>query len=226
MNLSTSALRIPESGLRVTPAGRWTSVAGAVYVTAWTVGLFVGPAAPAADAPAAAVHSYFAQSPSAIVLQACLVHGLAGLALAALAVAIPRATGASGLSRLAVTVSALSAALVSLLQLGFAVAATHDVEHSAASSSQAFFEAINVADTIKLVLLAAFVATATHAARCAGSSPRWLRLVAAATVVLLPLGGVAFLVDNPVLTAALYASLPLLLLWAGATAYIVGIRAR
>src|SRR5215218_5561048 len=70
------------------------------------------------------------------------------------------------------------------------------------------------------------VATATYAARRAGSSPRWLQWVAVAVVALLPLGGAAFLLDNAVLTAALYASLPLLLLWTGATAYVVGLCAR
>jgi len=107
-----------------------------------------------------------------------------------------------------------------------AVAATRDVEHTAASSSRVLFQGINVADTVKLVLLAAFVATATYAARRAGSTPRWLQWVAVAVVALLPLGGAAFLVDNAVLTAALYASLPLLLLWTGATAYVVGLCAR
>jgi hypothetical protein len=45
-------------------------------------------------------------------------------------------------------------------------------------------------------------------------------------VALLPLGGAAFLVANPILTAMLYASLPLLLAWAAAVALVVGRRAR
>jgi hypothetical protein len=57
-------------------------------------------------------------------------------------------------------------------------------------------------------------------------APRWLRTVGVALAVLLPFGGAAFLVDSAVLTAMLYVSLPLLLVWAGATAFLVGLRAR
>ena len=44
-------------------------------------------------------------------------------------------------------------------------------------------------------------------------------------MVALPVGGMAFVVNNAILTAVLYASLPLLLIWAGATAWQVGRRA-
>jgi hypothetical protein len=74
-------------------------------------------------------------------------------------------------------------------------------------------------------LIAGFVVLATSAAASAGMAPRWLRLLGWALAALLPLGGAAFLVDSGILTAALFASPPLLLLWAGAVALIVGRRA-
>ena len=95
----------------------------------------------------------------------------------------------------------------------------------AAGTSAALFHAINLADTAKLVLLAGFTGAVTLAASGAGMAPRWLRALTAVLVVLLPVGGAAFLVDNRVLTAALYASLPLLLVWVGSTAFVVGRRA-
>jgi hypothetical protein len=222
---ATTAHRLARTGLQVTPAGRWTSVAGATYVSAWVAGLLLAPSAPAPDAAASQVHAYYAESASAIVVQASLVHGLAGLALGVLALTVPAATAASTPARRLVTGTGLAAALVSLLQLAFAVVATRDVGHTAAPTSQALFHAINVADTVKLVLLAVFVAAVTSSARRVDMAPRWVQVVALVLAVLLPLGGGAFLVDSAVLTAMLYTSLPLLLVWTGATALVVGLRA-
>jgi hypothetical protein len=44
-------------------------------------------------------------------------------------------------------------------------------------------------------------------------------------VVSLPVGGAAFLIDNPLLTAVLYVSLPLLLIWVAVLGWQVGRRA-
>jgi hypothetical protein len=55
--------------------------------------------------------------------------------------------------------------------------------------------------------------------------PRWTSGVAIALVVLLPLGGASFLVPNGLLTMLLVASLPVLLVWAGTVALLVGRRA-
>jgi hypothetical protein len=55
---------------------------------------------------------------------------------------------------------------------------------------------------------------------------RRTRVLTAVLVVALPIGGAAFVVDNAVLTAVLYVSLPLLLLWVGVITWRVGLRAR
>jgi hypothetical protein len=90
--------------------------------------------------------------------------------------------------------------------------------------------AVDLADAVKLVLLAAFVTAATALAARAGLAPRWLRVIAAVLVVLLPLGGASFVVAEgllgALLGALLVASLPVLLAWAGAVAYLVGRSAR
>jgi hypothetical protein len=69
-------------------------------------------------------------------------------------------------------------------------------------------------------------ASATAAAARAGMVGRWTRVLTAVIVVALPIGGAAFVVDNAVLTAVLYVSLPLLLLWVGVITWRVGLRAR
>lgn len=224
MNAST-VTRISHTGFETTPTGRRLSVAGATYVAAWVAGLLTGPTTPAAAGPDSAIHEYYLQQGPAIVLQSSLIHGLAGAALLALAWTIPAATLASAPLRLWVTFLGSAAALVSCLQVAFAVAGVSGAPHEAAATSAALLDAINVADTAKLALLAGFAAAASVAAARAGMLPPWVRALATVLVVLLPLGGLAFLLDSAALTAMLYASLPLLLAWAAAIAYFVGRRA-
>src|SRR3954447_18212475 len=206
-------------------------VAGAVYVLAWLAGVLVAPATPG-TADAGSVPAFFYVHADAFVLQALLVHGLAGLALGGLTVGFAVAVGRGRIGpRIAATGPApagvlllqvglgLAAAGVSLLQVGLGLAAAHDVVHAPASTTTSWLQAVNLADVAKLLLLAAFAAVTTHVAGRAGRLPRWLRLLGRFLVPLLAVGGLAFLVPTPALTAVLTASLPALLAWAGAVAW-------
>ena len=95
----------------------------------------------------------------------------------------------------------------------------------AASTSKRLFDDLNVADTVKLTLLAAFAAAVTLAAARSGIVGRRTGALTAALEVSLPVGGAAFLIDNPLLTAVLYVSLPLLLIWVAVLGWQVGRRA-
>jgi hypothetical protein len=216
---------ISRVGFTTTTRGRWISVAGATYVAAWVVGLFVAPGAPVATASAGEVQGYYADNGPAILFQSSLIHGVAGLALAAIAIMVPSATDASPGLRRAVRVFGVGAALVSLLQVVFAVFAVSTASTAAATSTAALFHDLNLADTVKLTLLAVFAATATIAAVRAGMLSRWVRFTTVALVIALPLGGLAFVLDLAILNATLMISLPLLLLWAGALTWQVGRRA-
>jgi hypothetical protein len=225
MNMTTID-PISRVGLTTTTRGRWISVAGAAYVASWVTGLFAAPGAPAATAVAGEVHAYYADNGLAIIFQSSLIHGVAGIALAVMAMSLPSATDASpGLSR-AVRVLGVGAALVSLLQVAFAVFAVTTASTATATTTAALFHDLNLADTVKLTLLAGFAATATTAAVRAGMLARWVRFTAVLLVIALPVGGLAFIVDLAILTATLTVSLPLLLLWAGALTWQVGRRAR
>ena len=206
--------RALRAGTTVTPAGRWTSVAGAAYVAGWVAGLAVVPSVPAD------VHAFYVDHPAQVAVQALLVHGVAGVALAVLAVVLPRALALH--SGALVRSSGLAAAVVSLAQTVLTLVA---VSRAASSDPAGLVHAVDVADTVKLVLLAVFVPAVTVAARRAGMVPRWTSVLAFVLVVLLPLGGAAFLVPNGLLMLLLVASLPLLLIWAGTIALLVGRRA-
>ena len=109
------------------------------------------------------------------------------------------------------------AAAVSFLQVAFMIGIyVHVGQHGSAGGTRTLFNAINKADTIKLILLAVFVGAASWAAARNRALPRWVAWLGAVTVVFLVIGGLAFLVNSGVLNLALDVSLPLLLLWAAA----------
>ena len=78
---------------------------------------------------------------------------------------------------------------------------------------RALFVTLNNADTIKIALLAALVILVSTAARRAMTLPRWLTTIGIAFAPVLALSGLAFPLNSDALYAALYITLPLLLLW-------------
>src|SRR4051794_13407513 len=178
--------------LRLLPA------AGLTYVAAWVVGLFVAPPAPKNDAPAAEIHSYFAGHGTASVFQALLVHGVAGIALAAMALGLAGAFPGHRSARL-VAATGLAAATVSFGQVIFAVCAAYNPAGSSAATTADWFHAINYADTVKLMLIAAFAAVVTRADQRVNLCARWVRVLGQVLVPMLVLGGLAFLIDTGLL---------------------------
>ncbi len=221
MNTATPALvaRALRAGTTVTPAGCWTSVAGAAYVGGWIAGLAVVPSVPTD------VHAFYVSHPTQVAVQALLVHGLAGIALAVLALVLPRAVGLAGRSAALVRGAGCAAAAVSLAQTALTLVALARASSDTPATTLALVHAVDVTDTVKLVLLAVFVPAVTVAARRAAMLPRWTSVLAVTLAVLLPLGGAVFLVPNGVLMLLLVASLPLLLLWVATVALLVGRRA-
>jgi hypothetical protein len=193
-------------------AGRWAGISAGVYVGSWLVGLVVAPSAPSNTASAASVHAYYLAHGSASMVQSLLVHGLAGVALAALA-----ATTYRVFDKAAARAAGMTAAAVSLVQVGLAAAASRNVPGTAATTSRTLFHAINYADAVKLILLAAFVTLVTAAVIGAGAAGRRYRLLGWITGPILVLGGLAFIIDNTVLSGLLELSLLALLAWAGIT---------
>jgi hypothetical protein len=195
-----------------------TTAAAAAYVLSWIGGLLLAPAAPGHDAPAAEVAAFYAAHGGAILASALLVHGTAGVALAALAVGIARTTGVRGGLHRGVVGTGLAAAALSLLQFALAVLAVTD-EH-ADTTGRTLLVSIDLVDVLKIALLAAFAAVATTAAGRAGAAPRWLRITAAALVPLLVVGSAA-LAGADALLPVLEVSLLVLLGWAAAIGYLV-----
>ena len=209
-------------GARADALARFLPVAGTVYVLAWVLGLLTGPSAPAPTAPAVEIRTFYVDNTGGVVLQSLLVHGLAGLALMALALGFARALPNWPLEARWIQVTGLAAAFVSFMQVALALVAVAVADTTAASTSRALFSAVNYADTLKLILLASFAITVTWAATRAGVMPGWLRALGYLLVPLLIVGGLAFVIDSVALYLVLEISLVVLLFWAAAASWVVG----
>lgn len=213
------------------PWARWFAWAGIVYTAVWLIGLVIAPAAPDAFGSASTINGYFVAHRSAAMIQSVFVHGLAGVALVAFAVALwsylPHDANLA-LPRRLMMVSGLLAAAVSFLQVALMIGIYVNVgRHGSADGTRTLFSAINKADTIKLILLAVFVGAVSYAASQVPALPRWVVWTGAATAIFLVVGGLAFVINSGVLNAALDISLLLLLLWAAATSVsMMGRRSR
>ena len=221
----------PRSVAHGPPAGagrpRRLAGAGGVYVAAWLVGLLVAPAAPSATASDADIHAFFVAHHAATLWQALLVHGIAGLALAVFVVCLARLLGPprASMARTLLLAAGLGAAAVSLVQFGLEIALNRHVAGDGdAGGTAALFHAVNLADTVKLILLGVAIAAAARLAAAAGAWPRWLCALGLALLPILIIGGMAFVIDSGVLTAVLTASLLLLLSWVAAVS-LVSLRA-
>jgi len=200
------------------------AVAGFTYVAAWVVGLLIAPSAPSPDAADATINAFYADHRSATLVQATLVHLVAGLALAAFVVSLARqfAPASANSSRTMLVVAGLGAAVISLIQFGLEAALNrHVADGGRASTTASLFHAVNIADTVKLILIAVAVLAATRLALVARRLPRWLEVLAYVLAPILVVGAAAFVVNSGALSALLALSLVLLLVWVAAVTLVL-----
>lgn len=220
-------------------ARRTAAVAGAVYVGAWLVGLAIAPSSPDIFAPAAEVYASFAAHREAAVVQSLFVHGVAGVALCVWTVAAYRCIGTSdtGISVDPGTNVAgrtgwtgrvecarwggLLASGLSLVQVALQLWAVHQLDLGSVGGVDDAFDTISRVDSAKLLALAVLVGGYSGAAVQASGRPRAMAGAGALTAVLLAVSAMSFLFEVTLLALFLYASLPLLLIWAGAMTVVL-----
>jgi len=186
------------------------------YVLAWVIGLAVAPARPRTDA-AVDLGSFLRGHLWPVLVQSLLVHGVAGVALAVVALATGRAL-ASRASRIA----GLLAAGLSLTQVALLVAATVAAGRHADDVVARFVHGVDGVDAVKLLALAAFAAVISAVGRRRQVLPVWAWGLGTALAGLLVLGSVSFVPGlGGTLGVALFAALPLLLVFIAALALLV-----
>ena len=204
---------------------RALAAAAGIYVAAWLIGLATAPSAPSSDAADLTIQRFYADNGGAALVQATLVHGIAGVALAVFVVVLARRlAAAAGAGTTLLLAAGLAAAAVSLVQYAMEIGLNRAADGDRVSASATLFHAVNIADTVKLVLLAVAIAAATRVAAEARAFPRWVRGLGYALAPILVLGGAAFVVTSDALSAILAVSLLLLLLWVAAVGAVAGRR--
>jgi uncharacterized protein len=200
---------------------RSTVVACAVYVGVWLLGLGVAAGSVDRGLDDDGVRSAVVEHGSAVLLQATLVHGVAGVALLAIVTGLAPLLAGRGARRL-LLVAGVGAAVLSLVQWAVAVLMTAGAASHEPAWSVALLRTVDSVDVVKLLLLAGTVGAAGAAAT---GLPRWWRRLSWVTGALLLVGAGGLIVPAPVLTAVLALSLVALLCWAGSLAVVARPRA-
>jgi hypothetical protein len=224
MATEVTALNAPLASTAATDLGtsyrRAAASAGVVYLGAWLAGLLAAPAGPTPHAEALTVHEYFVAHHHAALNQSYLVHGLGGVALVVLAVAlwrsfadVPRSLGL----RVLLVGAGIAAALASFVQLGYTLRINHHISKGVGVRvTDSLFDGLNQAGSMKLILLAVAVGATSVLAARAHAFRRWVEWLGYALVAVLPLAALAFVLEGRALATVLSVSLPLLMLWVAA----------
>src|SRR4051794_33842624 len=190
--------------------------AGAVVLLSLVAGAVVAPSAPPPLASRLRVHEYFVANHDAALNQSVLAHGVAGVALVVLVVALWRRF-ARGWARRVFLAAGVGAAAASLVQLFFVFRIEQHIENGVGvRQTDVLFDALNRACALKFALLAIAVGAVSLLA------DRYLHWVGYAAVPLLAIAAIALLTRGPGLPTVLTLSLPVLLAWVAAastTAY-------
>ncbi len=216
-----AAAAVPAGERPSTVLPRRAVIAGVVYVAAWVAGLLVANGSIDRGIDDVGVRAQAVAHGGAVLLQATLVHLVAGVALVVIVsglVTVVRSRAA----RRVLLVSGLGAGALSVVQWSTALVLTIGAASHDASWSGSLLDTVDRLDVVKLLLLACLVATA---GRRALGVPRWWRVLSSVTAALLLVGAVGLVVPAAVLSAALALALLALLSWATALA-VVGRRSR
>jgi hypothetical protein len=201
------------------------AVAGLTYLVAWLAGLAVWPSNLDVAASGGQVVAAYSGHRAVAMTQSLLVHGVAGVALAVVVLALGQAArGRDGGPLAGATVVAgVGAAAVSLLQcaLGLLLAGWA-VPDGDAGRAGALFAAVNRLDGVKMLALAALAAGGAALARRTRLLPAWLGWLGAVLAVALVVSGIGYLLLRSGLAPAAFVSGPLLLVWVTAVGLWLG----
>lgn len=197
--------------------GRAALVAGVAHPLAWIAGLALWSGAVDVDVNAsdATVLAAYSEAGARAAVQSGFVHGVAGVALAVVAVSLvgfARRTGHATTARI-LQVGGIGAAVVSLVQfaveqwLCLVAAPAGD-----ASGARLALEITNRLDGVKMVLLAIFAVGGLLLA-LRRLTPRWVGALGLALAIIITASGIGYAFLIPPLTSLALISGPVLLAW-------------
>jgi hypothetical protein len=201
--------------------------AGATFIAAWIVGLILANGGPEPGDPGYKIANYFAAHEGRSIVATMLIDGLAGAALLGIAYSLYLYLEQAANDRLrrSILVAGVLAGVTSFIQAGVGVTLAYRAAHgSSPDTAETLFKVLNNLDTVKIVLLAIMIASASLVARRFGAFPGWLASSGLVFAPLLAISGLAFPLESDALYSSLAVTLILLLLWVASVTVVVAQR--
>ncbi len=199
----------------------WLAFSGLIYVLVWVIGLLISTGLLSPSMTNAEIQQVLLSNQLARMLQVYLIDGIAGIAILVFAATVAglfRALDEKNASLVNVVLGAgIAAGSISLVQTGVQQALVNQELLAAADTPfRTLLVLVNQIDTFKLMALALLSVSTSVLGLRTRLIPAWINWLGIVLAIALPLGGLSFVVASSMLTALLYASLPMLLLWVGA----------
>ena len=197
----------------------WLAFFGFLYVAVWVIGLLIPTGTLSPSMSNAEIQKVLLANQLARLIQVYLIDGVAGiyiLLFAVSAASLFQSAEEKALARVVLS-AGVAAATISLVQGGVQQSPVNtDLLASAETPFRTLLVLVNQIDTFKLMALALLSISTSilgFRTRLISAWINWLGIILAIALIL---GGLSFAFANSVLTAILFASLPMLLIWVGA----------
>ncbi|MBE0681618.1 MAG: hypothetical protein IH589_06860 [Anaerolineales bacterium] len=197
----------------------WLAFFGFLYVVVWVVGLLIPTGTLSPSMSNAELQQVLLAHQLARLIQVYLIDGIAGISIILFAVAAAslfQSVEDKNLARLVMSTGVV-AGTISLVQAGVQQTLVNtDLLASAETPFRTLLVLVNQIDTFKLMALALLSISTSILGLRTRLIPAWINWLGIILAIALLLGGFSFAFANSMLTAVLFASLPMLLIWVGA----------
>lgn len=197
----------------------WLAFFGFLYVAVWVIGLLIPTGSPSVSMSNAELQQVLLANQIARTVQVYLIDAVAGIAILLFAVAVSSlflSTEEKTLARVILSAGVV-AGTISLVQTGIQLTLVNsDLLASAETPFRTLLVLVNQIDTFKLMALALLSVSTSMLGLRTRLIPAWINWFGIVLTIALLLGGLSFVVAYAMLTAVLFASLPMLLIWVGA----------
>lgn len=204
----------------------WLAFFGFLYVIVWVIGLLIPTGTLSPSMSNVELQQVLLANQLARWIQVYLIDGVAGISILLFAVAVAslfQSAEEKPLARVVLSAGVV-AGTISLVQAGVQQTLVNpDLLASAETPFRTLLALVNQIDTYKLMALALLSLSTSILGLRSRLIPAWVNWLGIVLPIALILGGLSFAFTNSMLTAVLFASLPMLLVWVGAVS-VVGMR--
>lgn len=192
---------------------------GFLYVVVWLIGLLIPTGTLSPSMSNAEIQQVLVSHQLARWVQIYLIDGIAGVSVLLFGVMAASFFQLAEEKKLAWVVlgAGIAAGTISLVQAGVQLTLVNsDLLASAETPFRTLLVLVNQIDTFKLMALALLSVSTSSLGLRTRLIPAWINWLGIILSIALLLGGLSFVFASSMLTAILFASLPMLLVWVGA----------